>query len=77
MSDYLEHSTIKESPSDLNGSEMIQHVLSDYRILLEKLTNVLDHAIDAGDSGTEDMVKSIINSVEKNHWMWTAFSASS
>jgi starvation-inducible DNA-binding protein len=73
MKDYLDNSDIEESPSDLAAMDMVKEILSDYRILIEHLYNVLDFAIDNGDSGTEDLIKGMIVSIEKHHWMMTSF----
>lgn len=77
MHEYLETSEIKESPTDLPAMDMVKEILKDYRILLEYMFNVLEIAIENGDSGTEDMVKKFIKRTEKYHWMMTAFSAES
>lgn len=74
MREYLETSTIKESGTDLTAMEMVQKIIKDYEILLEFMFNVIEQAIDKGDSGTEDMIKSFVKKTEKNHWMMTAFS---
>jgi starvation-inducible DNA-binding protein len=74
MSDYLESSIILEVDTNLTSKEMVEETLKDYRILLEQMFDVVDAAIENGDSGTEDMIKSMIKQLEKNHWMLTAFS---
>ena len=74
MREYLDQSDIAEASTDLSALEMVSEVLRDYEILLEKMFEVLDIAIENGDSGTEDMVKGFIKSIEKHHWMWTSFS---
>ncbi|MCV9385446.1 Dps family protein [Reichenbachiella ulvae] len=74
MKEYLETSDIKESGTDLSGMEMVREVIKDYEILLEHMFNVIEMAIEHGDSGTEDMVKGFVKRTEKNHWMMTAFS---
>lgn len=74
MREYLDHSEIKESPTDLPAMDMVKEVLRDYSILLESMFNVVEIAIEHGDSGTEDMIKDFIKKTEKDHWMMTAFS---
>ncbi len=73
MKEYLQYSDIKESGTDLTSLEMVREILKDYECLLESMFNVIDISIENGDSGTEDMVKSMVKSTEKNHWMMTAF----
>lgn len=75
MREYLDISDIKESPTDLPAMDMVREILKDYNILLEYMFNVIEIAIENGDSGTEDMIKGFIKEVEKNHWMMTAFSS--
>ncbi len=74
MREYLDHSQIKETGTDLSGLEMIKEIIKDYEILLEGMFNVIEVALNHGDSGTEDMVKGFVKQTEKNHWMLTAFS---
>ncbi len=75
MKDYLENSEILESGSDVPSDLMVREVLSDFRILLEYMFAVVEAAVEMGDSGTEEMVKTFIQSIEKHHWMLTAFLA--
>ena len=73
MKEYLQHSDIKESGTDLTGLEMIQEILKDYESLLESMFSIIEIAIETGDSGTEDMIKGFVKNTEKNHWMLSAF----
>ncbi len=73
MKEYLENSEIKESGTDLTGLEMVGEILKDYEVLLEYMFNVVEVAIDNGDSGTEDLIKAYIKKTEKDHWMLTSF----
>ncbi|GJM30154.1 MAG: DNA starvation/stationary phase protection protein [Cyclobacteriaceae bacterium] len=73
MKEYLEQSVIKEVGTELSGTEMVEEVLSDYRILLEHMVDVVDSAVDVGDIGTQDLVNTFIKEIEKSHWMFTAF----
>lgn len=74
FSDYLEASTIRECKTNMTAMEMVHEIINDYKILLEQMFKVVEVALEYGDSGTEDMVKSFIKTTEKNHWMMTAFS---
>ncbi len=73
MRQYLATSQIKESGTDLTSLEMVREIIKDYEILLEFMFNVIEMAIEHGDSGTEDMVKGFVKTTEKNHWMLTSF----
>ncbi|TRX60478.1 DNA starvation/stationary phase protection protein [Fulvivirga sp. M361] len=75
MKDYLEVAVIKESDTNLPAMDMVAEILNDYTILLEHMFNTVEMAIEHGDSGTEDMVKGFIKEMEKDHWMFTAFSS--
>jgi starvation-inducible DNA-binding protein len=74
MKEYLEKSDIKETGTDLSGMEMVSEILKDYEVLLENMFNVINIGLDKGDSGTVDMMNTLVKSTEKNHWMLTAFS---
>ncbi|MEM7110313.1 MAG: DNA starvation/stationary phase protection protein [Bacteroidota bacterium] len=75
MKEYLANAEIRESGTDLSAMEMVSEILKDYSILLEHMFNVVELAVEHGDSGSEDMVKGFIKKTEKNHWMMTAFSS--
>lgn len=75
MKEYLSLSEIKETGTDLSSDIMVREVLSDYRILLEYMFTVVEVAVGMGDSGTEEMVKGFIQTIEKHHWMLSAFMA--
>jgi starvation-inducible DNA-binding protein len=74
MREYLEHSDIEESPTDVGAEDMVKIILDDYRTLLNQLNKVVELAVKDGDYGTDDMVKKFIKSLEKYHWMLTSFS---
>ena len=75
MQDYLNTSEIKETSTDLESDLMVREILSDYTILLDYMFKVVEVSAAQEDSGTEEMVKRFINSVEKHHWMLSAFLA--
>jgi starvation-inducible DNA-binding protein len=75
MQDYLNLAEIKETSTDLTSEIMVREILSDYRILLEYMFEVVNIASELGDSGTEEMVKVFIHNLEKHHWMMSAFLA--
>lgn len=73
LSEYIEHSTIEESPSDLSGEEMVEEILTDYQTLLSFLTDASNAAVEIGDVGTEDMLNPFIQDMEKHYWMFSSF----
>jgi starvation-inducible DNA-binding protein len=75
LKEYLDISEIKETGTDLDSDIMVREILADFRILLDSMTNAVHTAIEQEDSGTEEMVKKFINSIEKHHWMMSAFLA--
>jgi starvation-inducible DNA-binding protein len=75
MQEFINNAQLKEVNNDFPADEMVREIISDYEILLEQMFNVLDMAIEHGDSGTEDMIKGFIKYTEKNHWMMSAFSS--
>lgn len=75
MAEYIENSDIDEPKGEMNSIQMVESVLDDYAVLIEQMFDVLDLAIEAGDSGTEDLMKGFIKTLEKHHWMMTSFSS--
>lgn len=75
MQEFLEQAELKESSTQLSSELMVRELLSDYRILLQFMFAVVEVSVEIGDSGTEEMVKKFINSIEKHHWMMSAFMA--
>jgi starvation-inducible DNA-binding protein len=73
LSDYLEISSIKESPSNLSDSEMIKTLLNDHGILLIQLRKVSEIAQKGGDDGTMDLIGGYIGELEKTSWMLDAW----
>lgn len=75
LKDYLEHSQIKETGTDLDAPVMVREVISDFSILIEHMSNVAEVAMEQHDSGSEQMMKGFVRKLEKHHWMLTAFLA--
>jgi starvation-inducible DNA-binding protein len=73
ITDYLEHSTIKEVGTDLDSRSMVREVLKDFEILAENMNECAEKVSELGDTATEDMLISFIKTLESNHWMLTSF----
>jgi len=73
LSDYLEISNIKESPSNISDSDMIKALLNDHGILLKQLRKVSEIAEKGGDDGTIDLMGGYIRELEKTSWMLDAW----
>ncbi len=73
LKEYLEISEIKETGYNLTPLEMTRDVLSDIEKLDGHLVKVAEAAKKAGDVATIDLINSMIKSIEKEHWMLTAW----
>ena len=76
FSEYLEMSTIKEVKALPTDQEMVETLLGDHKIILERMKNVIDKADEAGDEGTIDLIGAYIRELEKSSWMLNAWSKS-
>ena len=73
LQEYLDSSKIKEPEGVQNPDEMVDHLLSDFEILLSQMINVLETANDIGDVSTIDLVNSMVKQTEKYYWMFTSW----
>ena len=74
MSDYLEILSIKESSPLLTDSEMVTILIEDHKLLLAQMKVVIDHATNAEDEGTLDLLGAYVRELEKSSWMLNAWS---
>lgn len=72
-SDYLKLASIKESPSDLKDTAMVDLLLEDHSTLIQQLRAVVDTAGKADDEGTIDLIGAYIRELEKTSWMLDAW----
>lgn len=73
MGEYLEEAEIKEIRKELTAKEMVVETLLDMRILLSDMHGVVQTAQETDDTGTEDLLTSYIQQLEKHHWMLSAW----
>ena len=73
MSEYLKDSNLKESPSDISDSKMIEILLEDHGLLLKQMRKVVEIADKSGDEGTIDLIGAYIRELEKTSWMLDAW----
>ena len=73
LSDYLKVSNISEVSPHLKDTEMIDDLLNDHKELLIQLRLVIEHASDANDEGTIDLMGAYIRELEKSSWMLDAW----
>lgn len=74
MSDYLEISKIKESSPLLTDEEMVNILMNDHKLLLSQMKIVINHANEADDEGTIDLLGAYVRELEKSSWMLNAWS---
>jgi starvation-inducible DNA-binding protein len=77
IEETLEMSTIKEVRSErMPAAEMVYELLKDYGILHDKMLDVLNASLEAGDNVTEQIITEFMRDLEKRNWMFTAWSKS-
>lgn len=78
FSEYLEQSKVEEAPVIEDSYKMVESILGNHKILIEKMRTVIESAGNASDEGTIDMIGGFLESLEKSSWMldaWTQRSA--
>ena len=74
MTEILVLSEIKEIKSDkMSAIGMTTEVLKDFDILHDKMLDVVNAALDAGDNVTEQIVTDFMRNLEKRNWMFTSW----
>ena len=73
LSEYLDNSEVKEAKKVTDDVKMVQHILNDHKILIDRMRKVLDAAGEVSDEGTVDMVGSFLENLEKKSWMLDAW----
>lgn len=76
LKQFMELSDIKEDDMELNSLQMVQEVLKDFNIIHDNLLKASNHALNAGDVATEEILMDIIRDLEKRHWMFTVWTKS-
>ncbi|TPN84476.1 Dps family protein [Aquimarina algicola] len=73
LKQHIEFSKIKEVQLDISSISMVEEIISDFQILHNSLLDVINAALDTGDSATEELAVSIIKRLEKRNWMFTSW----
>ena len=74
MAQILEISEIKEVKTDkMSAIGMTTEVLKDFDILHNKMLDVVNAALDAGDNVTEQIVTDFMRNLEERNWMFTSW----
>lgn len=75
LSNLAQMSGIEEIAEDASAEQMVQHLITANEKLLADLKVARDHAGEAGDSETEDMMIARIQVHEKTVWMLKSYLA--
>lgn len=70
---FLENATIKEHTNVTEGKKCVEHIVSDFQVLLELERELLHMSDDADDEGTNALMSDYIRQQEKLVWMYNAF----
>lgn len=74
LREYISNSTLKEADSnDIKSKELIESVLSDFKVLLEDSKNLYSLADNNGDAVTSSVIENSISNYEKNIWMLNSY----
>lgn len=71
--EFLTNGTIKEVRKELTAIQMVNEVLNDFQILIQDITHVVSLVQSSGDIGTEDLMVSFLQHLEKQYWMLKSF----
>ncbi len=71
--DFLANSSVKEHTNVTDGKACVQHIVNDFRVLLELERELLSMSGDADDEGTNALMSDYIREQEKTVWMYNAF----
>lgn len=70
---FLEHSNIKEHTNITDGKTCVQHIVSDFQVLIEQQRELLALSDDANDEGTNSQMSDYIREQEKLVWMYNSY----
>ena len=72
-SDYLTHSTIKESTEVCDGVKDVENILASFKTVIDLQRELLDITEKAGDEGTNSQMSDYITEQEKEVWMYNSY----
>ena len=73
LAEYVEYSTIKPCPENLDDKQMVKEVLKDFIELATLERQAIKLANEAEDEGTIDMLGGMVGGLEKMSWMLTSW----
>lgn len=75
IEETIEMSDIQQVKSNrMEATDMVHEVLKDFDILHDKMLDVLNASLEAGDNVTEQIITEFMRDLEKRNWMFTAWS---
>jgi starvation-inducible DNA-binding protein len=73
FSDYLKTAEIKEEKNITNGSQGVEIIITNFKVLIAKERAILSLAGDAEDEGTVSLMSDYISETEKTLWMLNSY----
>lgn len=73
FSDYLKTTEIKEEKNITNGSQGVEIIITNFKVLIAKEGAILSLAGDAEDEGTVSLMSDYISETEKTLWMLNSY----
>lgn len=73
LSEYIQQAEIKEAPADLSDLDMVEYILKDHTILVDRMLKIVELAGDMDDEGTIDLISGYVATIEKESWMLSSF----
>lgn len=73
FTDYLATTTLKEYKNVSEDTATVKAIVEQLQALIKQENVVKDLAAEAGDSETEDMMIALVNSQQKNIWMFNSW----
>ncbi|MDF2716826.1 MAG: starvation/stationary phase protection protein [Paenibacillus sp.] len=72
MKDMLAEASVKEAMGDESADQMVKTIVKDFQTMIGEMRKAIEHAEEAGDHTSADMLTGIQNSLEKHVWMLEA-----
>ena len=73
LKEHLEISIVKEASGNETAEEMVNELITDFKAVMDALSNAMELAAETGDDRTEDLLNAHYQSLEKHTWMLSAF----
>lgn len=73
MSEYLEHSKVKEAGAELADEEMVDTILENHKQIIDCMRRTIKISGEIHDEGTVDLIAGFLGDMEKRSWMLDAW----